>query len=79
MSIPEAISIAKNGDKLGGWPYWIQGAEYPDCPECGARMEVVFQLDSNNNLPFMFGDVGCGHITQCPRHKDVVTFAWACS
>jgi uncharacterized protein YwqG len=79
MSIPEAISIAKNGDKLGGWPYWIQGAEYPDCPKCGARMEVVFQLDSNNNLPFMFGDVGCGHITQCPRDKDVVTFAWACS
>lgn len=78
MSIPDEISIATNGDKLGGWPFWIQGEEYPHCPDCGARMELVFQLDSKKNLPFMFGDVGCGHITQCPKHKDVVTFAWAC-
>jgi uncharacterized protein YwqG len=78
-SVPEAISTAKGGDKLGGWPHWIQGVEYPECPTCGARMELVFQLDSKKNLPFMFGDVGCGHVTQCPKHKDVVTFAWACS
>jgi hypothetical protein len=79
MDIVEAISSASEGDKLWGWPRWIQGAEYPKCPICNVRMENVFQLDSEDNLPFMFGDVGCGHITQCPRHKDVLTFAWACS
>lgn len=74
----EAVAIAEPGDKLAGWPYWVQGVEYPNCPECDRRMELVFQLDSEDNLPFMFGDVGCGHITQCPEHKEVVTFAWAC-
>ncbi|MDJ0556950.1 MAG: hypothetical protein QNJ68_21390 [Microcoleaceae cyanobacterium MO_207.B10] len=41
-------------------------------------MQLVFQVDSNDNLPFMFGDVGCGHITQCKDHKNIVAFAWAC-
>jgi hypothetical protein len=26
----------------------------------------------------MFGDMGIGHITQCPEHLDVVAFGWAC-
>lgn len=67
------------GDKLGGWPQWIQGLEYPNCTECGARMQLVFQIDSEDHVPFMFGDVGTGHITQCPTHKHVVTFGWACT
>lgn len=67
-----------DGDKLAGWPCWSQGAEYPSCPDCGKTMQLVFQLDSNRNVPFMFGDVGIGHLTQCPACKDVVAFAWAC-
>lgn len=66
------------GDKLAGWPYWVQDVEYPDCPECGARMRLVFQVDSGDNLPYDFGDCGCGHITQCPEHKHVLAFGWAC-
>jgi hypothetical protein len=66
------------GDKLGGWPAWVQGAEYPSCPTCGTRMELVFQIDSENNIPHMFGDMGCGHITQCPEHPEVLAFGWAC-
>jgi hypothetical protein len=75
--LPERVA-SSGGDKLAGWPYWVQGVEYPCCPRCGQRMVLVFQLDSNCNLPFMFGDVGCGHITQCPEHKEVVAFGWAC-
>ena len=70
---------AADGDKLGGWPRWIQGVEYPACPECGAEMVLVMQIDSEGNVPYMFGDCGVGHITQCPTHHHVVTFAWACS
>ncbi|WP_169977424.1 DUF1963 domain-containing protein [Tautonia rosea] len=65
-------------DKLGGWPFWIQSAEYPNCLTCGRRMELVFQIDSEDNLAFMFGDVGCGHLTQCPDHPDMLAFGWAC-
>lgn len=64
-------------DKLLGWPAWIQGIEYPVCPHCKNKMTYVFQIDSNDNLPYMFGDVGCGHITYCAC-KRVVAFAWAC-
>ncbi|MGB3510656.1 MAG: DUF1963 domain-containing protein [Microcoleaceae cyanobacterium] len=66
------------GDKLGGWPDWIQNIEYPNCPTCAERMRLVFQVDSDDNLPFMFGALGCGHITQCKHHKNQLAFAWAC-
>src|SRR5215204_5793111 len=69
----------RTGDKLAGWPYWVQDVEYPDCPECGRKMRLVFQLGSNDNLPYDFGDVGTGHITQCPEHKHVLAFGWACT
>lgn len=75
----ETIANAELGDKLGGWPAWVQSAEYPACPQCGEIMELVLQVDSEDNIPHMFGDMGCGHITQCPRHPSVLTFGWACS
>ena len=74
----EDIASAAEQDKLGGWPRWIQGAEYPSCPTCDTRMRLVFQLDSEDHVPYMFGDSGIGHITQCPTHHDVVAFGWAC-
>lgn len=69
---------ARSGDKLSGWPHWIQGVEYPQCPECGSSMKMLFQIDSEDNLPYMFGDAGCGHITYCEKHPRVLAFAWAC-
>jgi uncharacterized protein YwqG len=74
----EEIAVSQPKDKLAGWPFWIQNVEYPSCPQCGRRMVHVFQVDSEDNIPFMFGDAGCGHITQCPEHKEVVAFGWAC-
>jgi uncharacterized protein YwqG len=76
--LAEKVSRAAAGDKLCGWPQWIQGIEYPTCPQCQQRMALVFQIDSEDHLPYMFGDMGTGHITQCPTHKEVVAFAWAC-
>lgn len=78
-NVAETIAAAEMGDKLGGWPAWIQSAEYPACPECSRTMELVFQVDSEDNIPHMFGDAGCGHITQCPDHPQVLAFGWACS
>jgi len=72
------LDLSLPGDKLGGWPAWVQGVEYPSCPVCSQRMRLVFQLDSECNLPCMFGDAGCGHITQCKDHKDQLAFGWAC-
>ena len=68
------LSNALPGDKLAGWSAWSQGNELPRCPECDELMEFVFQIDSNDHLPFMFGDLGRGHVTQCPIHREVVAF-----
>lgn len=70
-------TIPKAGDKLGGWPYWIQAVEYPHCPECQLQMQMIFQLDSNLNLPYMFGDSGIAHLHQCRLHKHQLAFSWA--
>lgn len=57
--------LSAPGDKLLGWPYWVQGPSYPFCPRCGQKMVAVFQLDHYGHLPFEFGDAGCGHVTTC--------------
>jgi uncharacterized protein YwqG len=77
-ALEEAVQ-SQPSDKLAGWPCWVQGVEYPNCPECGARMQLILQLASEDHVPFMFGDCGIGHITQCTTHKHVVAFGWACS
>ena len=46
----------------------IQGVEYPTRPGCGRRMTYLFQIDSEDHVPYMFGDAGCGHITCCDHH-----------
>lgn len=68
----------REGDKLAGWPYWVQSVEYPQCPECGSGMKLLFQIDSYKDLPYMFGDAGCGHVTYCGKHPHVLAFGWAC-
>jgi uncharacterized protein YwqG len=71
--------MCADNDKLGGWPHWIQGPEYPNCPDCGQQMQLLFQLASEDHLPYMFGDMGIGHITQCPQHPQMLAFGWACT
>ena len=66
------------GDKLGGWPAWVQGPNYPACPQCAAPMRPLLQIDSEDNLPYMFGDTGCAYITQCPAHPEVLALGWDC-
>jgi hypothetical protein len=38
---------------------------------------MIFQLESHQNLWYMFGDDGCGHITGCPDHPDELAFTWS--
>ncbi|MBX3269543.1 MAG: DUF1963 domain-containing protein [Sandaracinaceae bacterium] len=68
----------RDGEKLGGWPRWVQGVEYPSCGECGARMRHVFQIDSQRLVDYAWGDLGVAHLTQCAEHPDRLAFGWAC-
>ena len=72
------IGIPLQKDKLFGWPYWVQSVEYPSDRHTNKQMELLFQLDSEDNLPYMFGDAGVGHLTQSPDNKNELAFGWAC-
>jgi hypothetical protein len=75
----EGIGVPRTGDKLYGWPHWVQSVEYPFDRKTGSRMELLFQLDSEVNLPYMFGDAGIGHLTQSKDDYKELAFGWACS
>lgn len=67
-----------DGDKLGGWPAWVQGPELPSCRKCGSKMRFLFQVDSNCGVDHMFGDVGTAHLSYCEKHPEELGFGWAC-
>lgn len=69
---------SKAGEKLLGWPHWVQGVEYVNCPICAKQMRYIFQIDSERNIDYMFGDMGVGHLSQCKDHPDQLVFTWAC-
>ena len=66
--------------KLGGKPDWDQNDETPECPDCGAPMTFVAQVDSvehqsklnphsvnalSDDQKWMFGDVGMIYVFFC--------------
>ncbi|MBL8796276.1 MAG: DUF1963 domain-containing protein [Planctomycetia bacterium] len=66
-------------DKLGGWPFWLQGTEYHHCRRCRTPMtNLIYQLRSDHILSYWFGRAGIGWILQCPKDKDILAFTWQC-
>ncbi|MGD1942918.1 MAG: pentapeptide repeat-containing protein, partial [Leptolyngbyaceae cyanobacterium] len=75
----ETALIPPEGDKLSGWPHWVQDDEYPKCPTCDRLMDtLIFEFDSYEYMLSFCGDVGTGYILQCPDHKEQVAFLWQC-
>lgn len=71
------FGLNRQGDKLGGWPNWVQDPGYPNCPRGDRRMtQPVLQIDSGRGVPHVWGDNGAGYIVQCPTHRDQVAFLW---
>ena len=75
----EIFGEVEVGDKLGGWPSWVQPPEWIECPLCGRRMRLLMQIGSEHNVDWMFGDMGTGFLMQCSKHPDVLSFSWQCS
>ena len=71
-----ARCIEANPGLISGFKLRVTG---PFVLEHGeALIRLSKDIAREHNLPFMFGDSGCGYITQCPEHKEVVAFGWAC-
>ncbi|MGJ5819143.1 hypothetical protein [Paludibaculum fermentans] len=63
----------ENLNRLGGHPAWVQGADYPACPQCRQAMIHLLQLDSDLPLhdggEWLWGSGGCGYVSWCDRCK----------
>ena len=72
----------ENLHRVGGEPCWIQGPEYPDCPECYRRMSFLLQLDGNfpldDQFEWLWGAGGLGYCFWCDQCK-VSAFTWQCT
>ena len=73
------VSLAAWGDKLGGWPSWIQEKELHTCGQCGRELSLLIQIDSNDHVKFEFGDGGCGWVLWCADCPDSERFSWSCT
>ncbi|MCO5169993.1 MAG: ankyrin repeat domain-containing protein [Planctomycetes bacterium] len=63
------------GDKLGGWPDWVQDPVYPACPECQAPMtRLLLQVEGGRHVAVSLGDAGVGYVLACPDHAGQVSF-----
>jgi hypothetical protein len=56
--------------QVGGLPTWIQGAEYPLCPDCTQKMPFVGQI---SNEDFMEFGEGIYYAFRCPHCKVTAT------
>ena len=76
----------QNLHRLGGFPCWIQSAEYLKCPLCHETMNFLFQLDSDlltgakDSKPgeFLWGSGGICYGHWCDRCK-VSGYLWQCT
>ncbi len=72
--------LPRAGDKVGGWPAWVQGVEAPSCPRCDAPMDRLrAQLDSDGVSGWTWGDLGRAYVLGCPAHPEEVDLVWQCS
>ena len=77
--IDDTAMLPFGKDKLAGYPRWVQDPEYPNCPICDRSMDrLIFEFASDDNISYLWGDVGTGYFLQCPEHKQQVTFLWQC-
>lgn len=65
----------RSGFKIGGWPHWLQGVDYPRCMKTRFPCRFLLQLDSNDGF-VTFGDAGVAHVFQSPAFPELMTMTW---
>lgn len=72
----------ENLNRVGGYPSWVQSADFPNCPGCGEPMRFITQLDSA--LPtaagdeWLWGSGGLCYGFSCSRCRNTA-FLYQCS
>lgn len=76
LMIKRHAGLTISGDKLFGWPYWIQWTDDFMDAKTGIQRDYLVQLASEDNIPYSFGDCGIGYLTQDPNNKNDLCFYW---
>lgn len=65
----QSSEVCLHDSQIGGYPSWVQDAEYPMCPRCGTRMPFVGQLatedivENSEGITYAFACLPCGKAT----------------
>lgn len=62
-TISQFVDISKS--QIGGYPTWIQDAEYLKCPDCGETMDFVGQIDFEDVEEYGEGIYYFQHCKKC--------------
>jgi uncharacterized protein YwqG len=65
--------------QVGGHPSWVQSDPQYKCWECGADLQLLFQIASEEQADIMFGDAGVAYFLYCPQHPHVIMFESQCT
>jgi len=70
--------FARHGDKIKGYPAWVQSNYIPQCPRCGKSEKMFFfiQLESEQNIPYQWGDGGAAFVYRCLEHPREFALFW---
>ncbi len=54
LGFPKNWLYPEKGDKLGGWARLHQRNAIPKCPRCSSEMRLIFQIQSDDHLPYLW-------------------------
>ena len=77
-ALHEQGGIAMAGDKLGGWQHFLQSSEKIKDNKDGKEYVYLMQIDSEYNIPYMFGDSGIAFIGYHPDEPEKLAMFWQC-
>jgi uncharacterized protein YwqG len=63
---------------IGGYPFWVQGSEMPECGVCGNEMDFLLQIDSEEKADLGWGDSGLVYFFYCKKHPGEIKFLLQC-
>ena len=64
-NIIEELTELEGYTFTGGYPQFIEFADFPACTECQGRMQLLLQIDSEEEADLIWGRSGCAYLFYC--------------
>jgi hypothetical protein len=64
--------------QIDGYPRWVQGGHFYKCPTCQAPMRMRAQIDSEESVGLIWGDMGRLYLFGCNNHPGEARMTLEC-